>query len=67
MDHRVERVFIFLIVIFSITFGILSIFFRSANILGFSGDYWAGIFCLGVVFLILGLGYILSLRGTWRE
>ena len=67
MDHRVQRVFIVLIVIFSIAFGILSVFFRSTNILGFSGDYWAGNLCLSVVFLILGLGWLLNFRGTWRN
>lgn len=67
MDLRVQRVFIILIVIFSIAFGILSVFFRSTNILGFSGDYFAGIFCVGIMLLILGLGAILSIRGTRRE
>ena len=67
MDQRVQRVFIVSIVLFSIAFGILSIYFRSSSILGFSGDYWAGIFCVGIALLITGFVVLLNFPDTMNR
>lgn len=64
MDLTVQRVFVFLIVIFSFVFGILSVFFRSTIILGFPGDYWAGILFVGIAFLIMGWAIVSSTSKT---
>ena len=64
MERRVDRVFIVLLVIFSVAFVILSAFLRSNKILGFSGDYWAGILCVGITLIIMGWGLIMWLRRT---
>lgn len=64
MEHRVDRVFTVLLVMFSVVFGIFSVFYRSDEILGFSGDYWAGISCISIILLILGWAVVIGLRGT---
>ena len=64
MENRVDRVFLYLLVTGSIAFGILSVFFRSDEILGFSGDYWAGISCLSIILVIIGWAVVVWIRGT---
>ena len=64
MDHRVDRVFIVLLVITFAALIILGAFLPSHQILGFTGDYWAGILCVGGVLLVTGWGLIMWLRGT---
>jgi len=64
MDLTVQRVFIILIIFFSIIFGILSVFFRATNILGFPGEYWAGILFVGIILLIMGWVIVSSTRKT---
>lgn len=63
MDHRVDLVFIVLLVIMFIALIILGAFLPSQPILGFAGDYWAGILCVGGALLITGWGLIMWLRG----
>ena len=54
MENRVDRVFLYLLVIGSIAFGILSVVFKSDEIFGIPSDYWAGISCLSIILVIMG-------------
>lgn len=64
MDHRVDRVIIVLLVMMFAALIILGAFLPAQHILGFTGDYWAGILCVGGALLVTGWGLIMWLRST---